>query len=55
VVPPSLVDHVGTHPDGDRSYWIQNGISGGMPAFAAQLGPSQTWDIVNYLWTIEAK
>jgi mono/diheme cytochrome c family protein len=53
VAPPSLVAHVGAHQDGDLFYWIQNGRPGGMPAFADQLTPSQTWDIVNYLRTIE--
>jgi mono/diheme cytochrome c family protein len=53
VVPPSLVDHVGAHGDGDLFYWIQNGIPGGMPSFASQLTPSQTWDVINYLRTIE--
>ena len=53
VAPPSLVDHVAAHADGDLFYWIQNGLTGGMPAWAGQLTPSQTWDIVNYLRTIE--
>jgi mono/diheme cytochrome c family protein len=41
------------HADGDLYYWIQTGITGGMPSFAGQLSPSQTWDSVNYLRTIE--
>ncbi len=53
IAPPSLVDHVAAHADGDLFYWIQNGITGGMPTFSGQLTPSQTWDIVNYLRTIQ--
>lgn len=53
VPPPSLVAHVGAHPDGDLYYWIQTGRPGGMPAFADRLTPSDTWDLVNYLRTIQ--
>jgi mono/diheme cytochrome c family protein len=55
VAPPSLVDHVAAHTDGDLYYWIQNGKPGGMPSFAGQVTASGTWDIVNYLRTIEAR
>ena len=55
VPPPSLVDHVGAHPDGDLFYWIQSGRPGGMPAFATGLTDAQTWDIVNYLRSIERR
>ena len=53
IPPPSLVDHAGAHPDGDLYFWIQNGLPGGMPAFSDRLTPSQTWDLVNYLRSIQ--
>lgn len=53
IAPPSLVAHVGAHSDGDLYYWIQNGLPGGMPGFTGQLTPSNTWDIVNYLRSLE--
>ena len=55
VPPPSLVDHVGAHPDGDLFYWIKTGRPGGMPSFATQLSDEQIWDLVNYLRSIERR
>lgn len=55
VPPPSLVDHVGSHRDGDLFYWIENGRPGGMPSFAGQLSDDQIWDLVNYLRSIQRR
>jgi mono/diheme cytochrome c family protein len=49
VEPPSLVDHVGDHTDGDLFYWISEGRPGGMPAWADQLTETERWQIVTYL------
>ena len=52
VPPPSLVDHIGPHRDGDLFYWIKTGKPGGMPSFTDHLSDEQIWDLVNYLRSI---
>jgi mono/diheme cytochrome c family protein len=52
VRPPALTgpeSHLTQHSDGDLHYWIGHGLTGGMPAWAAQLSDTQIWDVIDYL------
>jgi putative copper resistance protein D len=56
VRPPALTgpgSHLGQHTDGDLHYFIGQGLSGGMPAWADRLSDEQIWDIINFLRSLE--
>lgn len=56
--PPAdfTLPHIQTHLDQDLYFWVQNGIQGtAMPAFAGTLNDQQTWDVINYIRSIQAQ
>jgi len=55
-LPPAdfTASHVRAHRDEDLYYWVQNGIaSTAMPAFGDTLNADQTWDVVNYVRSLQ--
>lgn len=56
VPPPALTGKgsgVGGHTDGELFRIIRNGSSRGMPAWAGKLSDNETWDVVNFLRSLE--
>jgi mono/diheme cytochrome c family protein len=52
--PANLVVHVPLHPDNVLYQFVQKGIPGSsMPPLEAAISDDETWDLVNYLRTIE--
>ena len=52
VRPPALTgpgSHLTQHSDGDLHYWIGNGLTGGMPAWAGKLTDLEIWQVIDYL------
>lgn len=54
--PPAdfTASHVRAHRDEDLYFWVQNGITGSaMPAFADTLDEQATWDVINYVRSLQ--
>jgi mono/diheme cytochrome c family protein len=56
VAPPALVGtsaHLTAHTDGELFRLITSGAPGGMPSWAGKLSPTEIWDVINFLRSLE--
>lgn len=47
--------HLATHTDGDLFYWIGAGRPGGMPPWAGRLTPTERWQLVTFLRSLDGR